>query len=355
MPYASGYFRTSYNQDIILLDTFTQKVSFAIFCLFLLILPFFAKPLVVDIANQVFLACIGSLALMLLTGFAGLVSLGQAGLLAAGAFTAGILFREFAAPIWVTLPASACIGAIIGFIFGLPSLRLRGLYLAVSTLGLHFIVVYIGGEYETRRGFSSGITLDPPSFFGWTLSDGRAWYFVLLAFAVGATLFSINLLRSKSGRAWRALRANETVAEALGVHVSRYKLLAFVVSSTMTAVAGCLFAYYRSFVSVEAFSLFLSIQYIAMLIIGGLGSITGALLGALFVTLLPYFVEWATAVLPLPSSISSLVFAINQTVFGIVMVIFLVFEPQGLIGIWQRLQNYFLLWPFRQMPLSGGR
>jgi branched-chain amino acid transport system permease protein len=225
----------------------------------------------------------------------------------------------------------------------------------VSTLGLHFIVVYIGGEYETRRGFSSGITLDPPSFFGWTLSDGRAWYFVLLAFAVGATLFSINLLRSKSGRAWRALRANETVAEALGVHVSRYKLLAFVISSTMTAVAGCLFAYYRSFVSVEAFSLFLSIQYVAMLIIGGLGSITGALLGALFVTLLPYFVEWATAVLPLPSSISSLVFAINQAVFGIVMVIFLIFEPQGLIGIWQRLQNYFLLWPFRQMPLSGGR
>lgn len=355
MPYASGYFRTSYNQDIILLDTRTQKFSFAIFCLFLLILPFFAKPLVVDIANQVFLACIGSLALMLLTGFAGLVSLGQAGLLAAGAFTAGVLFREFAAPIWVTLPASACIGAIIGFIFGLPSLRLRGLYLAVSTLGLHFIVVYIGGEYETRRGFSSGITLDPPSFFGWTLSDGRAWYFVLLAFAVGATLFSINLLRSKSGRAWRALRANETVAEALGVHVSRYKLLAFVISSTMTAVAGCLFAYYRSFVSVEAFSLFLSIQYVAMLIIGGLGSITGALLGALFVTLLPYFVEWATAVLPLPSNISSLVFAINQAVFGIVMVIFLIFEPQGLIGIWQRLQNYFLLWPFRQMPLSGGR
>lgn len=355
MPYASGYFRTSYNQDIILLDTRTQKFSFAIFCLFLLILPFFAKPLVVDIANQVFLACIGSLALMLLTGFAGLVSLGQAGLLAAGAFTAGVLFREFAAPIWVTLPASACIGAIIGFIFGLPSLRLRGLYLAVSTLGLHFIVVYIGGEYETRRGFSSGITLDPPSFFGWTLSDGRAWYIVLLAFAVGATLFSINLLRSKSGRAWRALRANETVAEALGVHVSRYKLLAFVISSTMTAVAGCLFAYYRSFVSVEAFSLFLSIQYVAMLIIGGLGSITGALLGALFVTLLPYFVEWATAVLPLPSSISSLVFAINQAVFGIVMVIFLIFEPQGLIGIWQRLQNYFLLWPFRQMPLSGGR
>lgn len=355
MPYASGYFRTSYNQDIILLDTRTQKFSFAIFCLFLLILPFFAKPLVVDIANQVFLACIGSRALMLLTGFAGLVSLGQAGLLAAGAFTAGVLFREFAAPIWVTLPASACIGAIIGFIFGLPSLRLRGLYLAVSTLGLHFIVVYIGGEYETRRGFSSGITLDPPSFFGWTLSDGRAWYFVLLAFAVGATLFSINLLRSKSGRAWRALRANETVAEALGVHVSRYKLLAFVISSTMTAVAGCLFAYYRSFVSVEAFSLFLSIQYVAMLIIGGLGSITGALLGALFVTLLPYFVEWATAVLPLPSSISSLVFAINQAVFGIVMVIFLIFEPQGLIGIWQRLQNYFLLWPFRQMPLSGGR
>ena len=355
MPAASGYFHTSLDEDLVLLDTRTQKYSCAVFCALLLFLPFFAKPLFIDIANQVFLASIGALALMLLTGFAGQISLGHAGLLAAGAFTTGILFKEFAAPIWVTLPASAGIGALLGLIFGLPSLRLRGLYLAVSTLGLHFIVVYIGGEYEARRGFSTGITVDPPSLGGLTLNDGRAWYFVLLAFAAAATLFSINLLRSKTGRAWRALRANETVAEALGVNVAGHKLLAFVISSTMTAVAGCLFAYYRSFVSAEAFSLFLSIQYVAMVIIGGMGSILGALLGAVFVVLLPYTVEWATAVFPLPASISGLVFAINHTVFGVVMVLFLLFEPQGLVGIWQHVQNYFLLWPFRHTPLSGSR
>lgn len=355
MPHASGYFRTSYSDDLVLLDTRTRRHACAVFCVLLLVLPFVAGPLLVDIANQVFLAAIGALALMLLTGFAGQVSLGHAGLMAAGAFTAGILFREFAAPIWVTLPASACVGAALGFIFGLPSLRLRGLYLAVSTLGLHFIVVYAGGEYETRRGFSSGITLDPPSFGGWTLGDGRAWYFVLLACAATATLFTINLLRSKTGRSWRALRSNEIVAEALGVHVGRYKLLSFVISSTMTAVAGCLFAYYRSFVSIEAFSLFLSIQYVAMVIIGGLGSVAGALLGAFFVVLLPYAVEWATAVLPLPSAIAGSVFAVNHAVFGIVMILFLLFEPQGLVGIWKRLQNYFLLWPFRQVPVAAGR
>jgi branched-chain amino acid transport system permease protein len=355
VPAASGYFHTSLSEDLVLLDTRTQKYSCALFCALLLLAPFVAKPLFIDIANQVFLAAIGALALMLLTGFAGQISLGHAGLLAAGAFTTGILFKEFAAPIWVTLPASACTGAVLGLIFGLPSLRLRGLYLAVSTLGLHFIVVYLGGEYEARRGFSTGISVDPPSLGGLTLTDGRAWYFVLLAFAAGATLFAINLLRSKTGRAWRALRANETVAEALGVNVAGHKLLAFVISSTMTSTAGCLFAYYHSFVSAEAFSLFLSIQYVAMVIIGGMGSILGALLGAVFVVLLPYIVEWVTAILPLPASISGLVFAINHTVFGVVMMLFLLFEPQGLVGMWQHAQNYFLLWPFRQTPLAGGR
>lgn len=355
MPSASGYFRISYSEDFALLDTRTQKYSFAVFCALLVFLPFVATPLIIDLANQVFLAAIGAVALMLLTGFAGQISLGHAGLLAAGAFTTGILFKEFAAPFWVTLPASACTGAVLGLVFGLPSLRLRGLYLAVSTLGLHFVVVYLGGEYETRRGFSSGILLDPPSLWGWSLTGGLAWYFVLLAFAAGAVLIAINLLRSKTGRAWRALRTNETVAEVVGIHVAGHKLLAFVVSSTMTAVAGCLFAYYRSFVSIEAFSLFLSIQYIAMVIIGGLGSILGALLGAIFVVPLPYIVEWATAALPLPQGASGLVFAVNHTIFGVVMVLFLLFEPQGLVGIWHRTQNYFLLWPFRQTPLSGGR
>jgi branched-chain amino acid transport system permease protein len=354
LPRASGYFHTGYAQDLALLQTRGERVSLMAFVVALAAFPFFASPFQLDLACQVFLASIGALSLMLLTGYAGQISLGHAGLIAAGAFTTGILAREIGAPFWLTLPASALTGVVLGFIFGLPSLRLRGLYLAVSTLALHFVVIYLGGEYETKRGFSTGILIDPPTLAGLRLG-GRGWYFVLLAFAALALLICINLLRSRSGRAWRALHAKETVAEALGIGVARYKLLAFVISSSMTSVAGCLFAYYRGFVSVEAFDLFLSIQYVAMIIIGGMGSLLGAVLGAVFVTLFPYAIERLLQLLPNAKSLAGSIFAVNYAAFGVVMILFLVFEPLGLVGLWRRIQNYFLLWPFKQRPLAGTR
>lgn len=351
-PRASGYFRTSYAQDLRLLDTRTQRFGFVVFAAVLLALPFGVGAFALDLANQVLLACIGAIALMLLTGYAGQISLGHAGLLAAGAFTTGILVKEAAAPFWVTLPAAAAVGAALGVIFGLPSLRLRGLYLAVSTLALHFIVIYLGAEYETKRGYSTGVVIDPPGLLGWTLYDARAWYYVLLAAAAGTLLAGLNLLRSRTGRAWRAIHGREAVAGALGISVQRAKLSAFVVSSTLTAVAGALFAYYRGFVSAEAFSLFLTIQYVAMVIIGGMGSLLGAVLGALFVVLFPYGIEAAMKAAELTDRLASYIFAINYAAFGLVMILFLVFEPQGLVGLWRRAQNWVLLWPFRQRPLA---
>jgi len=355
MPRASGYFRTDYAQEIALIKTRLEWTGLVVFAALLIAFPFVASAFYLDLATQVLLASIGSLSLMLLTGFAGQVSLGHAGLLAAGAFTAGILSKELGAPIFVTLPCAAAVGALLGVVFGLPSLRLRGLYLAVSTLALHFVVVYLGGEYETKRGFSTGITIDAPVIAGFRLYGGKVWYFILLAFVAGSLLICANLLRSRGGRAWRAIRAHETVAAALGINVAAYKLLAFVISSAMAAVAGALFAYYRGFVSVEAFSLFLSIQYIAMIIIGGMGSLLGALLGAAFVTLFPYLIEAVMQRLPNAQAYADVLFAVNYAAFGVVMIGFLVFEPQGLVGIWRRIQNYFLLWPFKQKPIAGGR
>ena len=338
----SGYYRTGYLQEVALLDTRAQKAWFAVLAAALIALPFVAGPLWLDLANQVLLGSIGAVALMLLTGFAGQISLGHAGLLAAGAFTTGILFKELAAPFWVTLPASAAIGAALGLAFGLPSLRLRGLYLAVSTLALHFIVIHAGAEYETKRGYSTGILIDSP------LSDARHWYFALLAAATLTIVFSLNLLRSRTGRAWRAIHGREAVAEALGINVQRAKLSAFVISSALTAVAGCLFAYFRGFVSVEAFSLYLSIQYVAMIIVGGVGSILGAVLGTIFVVLFPHAIDALMAASGLGERLASVVFAVNYAAFGLVMILFLVFEPQGLVGIWRRVRDWFLLWPFRQ-------
>lgn len=353
-PRASGYFRTGYAQDLALIQTRLEGAALAALALILALFPFFAGAFYLDLACQVFLAAIGALSLMLLTGYAGQISLGHAGLLAAGAFTVGILVREVRAPFWLTLPAAALVGAVLGVIFGLPSLRLRGLYLAVSTLALYFVVAYLGGEYESRRGFS-GIMIDAPSIGGFALKNARGWYFVLLAAAAATSLICANLLRSRTGRAWRAIRAHETVAEALGIGIASYKLLAFVISSALASLAGALFAYYRGFVSVEAFSLFLSIQYVAMIIIGGMGSLLGALLGALFVTLLPYLIEALLMRLPHAQSYAGSLFAIDYSAFGVVMILFLVFEPLGLVGIWRRLQNYFLLWPFKYRPVAGTR
>ncbi len=354
-PRSSGYFRTRYAQDFVLVETRTQKAWLAVLALALAAYPFLAGPLALDLANQVFLGSVGAVALMLLTGYAGQISLGHAGLLAAGAFTTGILVKEASAPVWLTLPASAAVGALLGVIFGLPSLRLRGLYLAVSTLALHFIVIHAGNEYETRRGYSTGIVIEPPRLGEWALADPRAWYFVLLGASLATVLLSLNLLRSRTGRAWRAIHGREAVAEALGISVPRAKLSAFVVSSALTSLAGCLFAYYRGFVSAEAFSLYLTIQYVAMIIIGGMGSVLGAILGTVFVVLFPYAIEAAMDLLGLAEKLSSVVFAINFAAFGLVMILFLVLEPQGLVGIWRRAQNWLLLWPFRQKPLASGQ
>lgn len=302
----------------------------------LALVPLVASPFHLDIASQIFIAAIGALALMVLTGIAGQISLGHGGLMAAGAFTTGILYKETGAGIWITLPASVMAGAVIGLIFGLPSLRLRGVYLAMSTLALHFVVIYLGGEYEFASGASTGIFLDPPVIFGYELYDGQAWYYALLLLVAGTYWGCSNLLNSKTGRAWEALHANETAAEALGVQVARYKLLAFVTTSGVASFSGALSAYYQSFVSVEAFTLFMSIQYIAMIIIGGMGSLTGALLGAIFVTLVPYCIEWLMETVPYLGLDISTASSASYTAFGLLMILFLVFEPSGLIGIWKR-------------------
>ena len=354
MAYASGYFKTNYGEDLVLLETRLQKTALAAAFAILLAYPLVASPFFLGLANQVFLAIVGAAALMLLTGYAGQISLGHAGLLASGALTTGIMFKELGAPFWITLPSSAIVGAVLGIIFGIPSLRLKGLYLAVTTLALHFVVAFVGGEYETRRGFSTGVMISPPQIGGFQFNEGHKWYFALLAIDILVMLFCINLVRSRTGRALMAIRDREIVAEAVGIPVRRYKLTAFVLSSAMTSVAGSLIAYYRGFVSIDAFTLNLTMEYVAMVIIGGLGSMLGVVLGALFVVTFPYVIEGVLRIFPVPQSMANEVFAINYAAFGLIMILFLVFEPLGLVGIWHRIRNYFLLWPFRRTGVGGG-
>jgi branched-chain amino acid transport system permease protein len=353
MAFASGYFKTSYVSDLAIVETRDRWIALIVLLLALVIFPFLASPFLMDLANQVFLALIGAVALMILTGFAGQISLGHAGLIAAGAFTTAILFKELHAPFWIALPASGMVGGILGVLFGLPSLRLKGLYLALSTLALHFIVTYIGSEYETKRGFATGIVVSPPRVGSWVLEDAVAWYFVLLLISLIVVVFAMNLARSRTGRAWMSIRDRDVAAAAFGIKIARYKLYAFVVCSVLTSIAGSLFAYYRGFVSVEAFSLLMTIQYIAMVIIGGLGSILGAVLGTIFVVLLPYGIDAVADHLAVPSRFTTYMFAIKHSCFGLIMILFLVLEPAGLVGVWIRIRDYFVLWPFRYKHFGG--
>jgi branched-chain amino acid transport system permease protein len=351
MSLGGGYFKTTYASDLALVDTRLRRVAAGALLVTLLILPRLVSSFVLDLAAQVALAAIGALALNVLTGLAGQISLGHAGFICAGAFTTAALVEYGVRSPWAALAAAAAVGAALGVIVGIPSLRLRGLYLALGTLAMHHVVLYVASELQSRWGANTGYSIPPPRFGAVTLRGTVAWYYVLTGLAALALGFAVNLQRSRAGRAWMAIRDREIAAASVGIDVARYKVLAFVCSSTVTSVAGALFAFQRGFVSVEAFGFLLAVEYIAMIIIGGLGSALGAVLGAAFVTLLPYAIDGLVAGLKLQAGAEYYLFPAKFGAFGLLMALFLIFEPQGLVGIWRRVRNWFLLWPFRYRPL----
>jgi branched-chain amino acid transport system permease protein len=348
----SGYFKTSYEADLALVDTRLRRAAVAGSVLALLVLPRFASNFVLDLASQAALAAIGALALNVLTGLAGQISLGHAGFLAAGAFTtAALVERGIVSPL-LTLPTTALVGAGLGLVVGIPSLRLKGLYLALGTLAMHHVVLYVAGEMQARAGGNTGFAIPPARVAGLVLRGTVGWYYAMLAAAAIVLVLTVNLQRSRAGRAWMAIRDRDVAAASVGINVARYKLSAFVWSSVVTALGGALFAYQRGFVSVEAFGFFVAIEYIAMIIIGGLGSALGAVLGAALVTLLPYAIDAAVATVS-PGAADYYIFPAKFGAFGLLMALFLIFEPLGLVGIWRRVRNWFFLWPFRHRPLRA--
>ena len=251
------------------------------------------------------------------------------------------------APLAVTLVAAGVVGAVLGVLVGLPALRLKGLYLAVSTLAAHFVIVVGLGQYQAAISYGSGFTMPPPSVFGLEIASERAWYFFLLPTAVAVMLLNVNWLRSAYGRAWMAIHHRDISAESLGINAASYKLLAFSASTALTCFAGALWAYHTGFVSVEAFDIHMLIQYLAMVIIGGLGSVLGSILGAVFVVALPHLINSATEALPFLQGLGGKVFEVQIGIFGLIMLLFLILEPRGLAGIWARMRFYFELWPFK--------
>jgi len=338
---------TSYARDSRLLNSGFIRFWVLIGLLVAVLLPPFLTNFWAGVVNQALIAIIGALALNLLMGTTGQISLGHAGFIAAGAFTAAVLVTNFNAPIAMVLVTATAVGAILGVVVGLPALRLKGLYLAVSTLAAHFVILVGLGQYQATISYGSGFTLSVPSILGFEIRSELRWYYVLLPLTVGVLLIIVNWLRSAFGRAWMAIRHREISAESLGVNAARYKLLAFAASTALTYFSGALWAYHTGFVSVEAFDIGMLIQYLAMVIIGGLGSILGSVLGAIFVIVLPHLISYGTEALPFLKPLGDRIFEIQIGLFGLIMLLFLVFEPRGLAGVWARVRFYFQLWPFK--------
>lgn len=307
------------------------------------------------------IASIGAIGLNLLTGFTGQVSLGHAFFLGTGAYGTAVLSGRWDLPFPLWLFGAAALGGLIGGLIGPFALRLRGNYLVIVSLGLVFVGQHIFENWQSVTGGLTGISVSAPvaigpvdvaslSLFGERLTRNQGYYFAVWTAVLVLGLAAKNLARTRPGRALQAIRDRDLAAEVIGVSLVQYKVGAFVVSSAYAACAGALYASYARYVSPLDFTLFLSIQYIAMIVVGGVGSILGSVLGALFLTALPRLVESASASLPFVSQSGGeqgiTVFTLNQALFGLLIIAFLLFEPLGMIEIWRRIKRYFLAWPF---------
>ena len=347
MSMECGVFHTRYESDMGLRPRPAQRIRLALFALAVLVFPFLASPYWLDLANQVAIATVGAIGLNILVGYTGQISLGQGAFMAIGAYSAGLLTVNLGLPWGVSIVLACFITAAVGTFFGLPSLRLKGLYLAIATLAAQEIVEWVMTHWTAVTGGTEAIVLPSPSLFGVRLNSTFNFYWFAVLCAAGTALFAANLFRSRAGRAFVAVRDQDIAASVIGVDIFRTKLLAFATSSFFAGLAGALIAYYRNIVTWERFTLETSIIYLAMIIVGGLGSIRGSLLGAALITLLPALLTNLGRALQdtAPQAATLLPYA-QQAVFGIVIILFLIFEPRGLSKLWGNVKDYFHVWPF---------
>ncbi|BAS26931.1 branched-chain amino acid ABC transporter permease [Limnochorda pilosa] len=344
---ACGNYKVRYQDDLTVFPNATGRLFVAGLLLLLSLVPLLRSDYLVYLATLVGIFVIGTLGLNLLTGNTGQISLGHGAFMGVGAYVTGILAGQ-GLPFWLALPLAGTATAAVGAVFGIPSLRVKGLYLALATLAAQVILQFGFNLYDSGGGGTSYLRVGDPTLFGLSLGSDRAFYYLVLAVTAVFVFAALNLLRSRFGRAFAAIRDNDRAAAAMGVDVFLYKLLAFSISSFYVGVAGGLWAYLSGVVSAERFTLTLSIEYLAMIIVGGMGSVIGSILGAVFITLLPEGLRVGADLLSqaMPG-VSNLFIGLRYAVFGLVVVGFLVFEPQGLADRWRVIKSYFNLWPFR--------
>ncbi len=346
--------KRDYYEDVQLFTSGTILFWFIILILSLAVFPFLFKNYYVYVVNIMAIHIIVALGLNILVGYTGQISLGHAGFFAIGAYGTITLITKAGLPFLFALPAAALIAAIFGFLLGLPALRLEGPYLAIATLGFGLTITQVIGRLEFFGG-RDGLHAPDLIIGSWHLKTDRELYFLLIILAVLMTIAARNLIRTKVGRAFIAVRDADIAAETMGVNLVFYKTLSFAISAFYAGVAGGLYAFVLGFIEPEIFTLMMSIMFLAMVVVGGLGSIMGAIAGAGLLSWLdlqlrnilsiPYLGEWLENISKNYFSITG-VSNIQFIVFGLIMILIMLFEPLGIFGIWIRTKKYWKTWPF---------
>ena len=345
----AGQFKTSYQADSQIFPILQDRLALiSLLVVAVVIVPLFASPYALSAILIPFLIfSLAALGLNILTGYAGQLSLGTAAFMAVGAFAAyNFLARLPGLPVLLAFVLGGLSAAAVGIAFGLPSLRIRGFYLAASTLATQFFVVWCLTKipYLTNYSTSGVITAQKIVILGYVFDTPDRKYLLVLALVAVMSLLAKNMIRSNVGRSWMAVRDMDVAAEVIGFRLMRTKLLAFAVSSFYCGVAGALYAYaYLGTVEPEAYNLDLSFRILFMVIIGGVGSVLGSFLGAAFIVLLPVFLNIFAHSLALPTSVAS---NLELMVFGALIIFFLIVEPHGLARLWQIGKEKLRLWPF---------
>ena len=347
-----GVFKTSYEADMALYPLPIARWTVGIIgVLFFLVIPLGLHEYYLSICNLVWIAVIGALGLNILVGYTGQVSIGHGAFMSVGAYTAANLATRLDSPWPVNLLAGGLMAAAVGAVVGIPSLRIKGLYLAIATLAGQLIIEWtINHVTFISGGVQASIEVPRPRLGSMVLNTQRDMYYFLLVFVVIAIVGSMNLIRSRVGRAFIAIRDQDIAAEIIGIDIFRYKLLAFAISSFYAGVTGVLYTYFLGIANYEQFQIGVSIDYLAMIIIGGLGSILGSIFGAIFVTLLPIVIRISM------ENFGDLIFSrqivlnlipnLRLMLFGVLIIVFLIVEPDGLNRLWRNIRSYFRIWPF---------
>ncbi len=344
----SRTFRESYYEDIKLFQTIWIRIWISLFLLMLATLPLWGNPYVIYLINLSCIAVVAALGLNLLIGYTGQISLGHAAFIAIGAYTTAILSTKIGLPFWACLLGSGGVAAIVGFGLGIPCLRLKGLYLAMATMAFGVVIDFVVITWGKLTGGVRGINVAKVSIFGYPLDSDNKMYYFLVLLTILAVLAIKNLVRTRVGRAFIAIRDRDIAAEVMGVNITAYKVMAFTMSSFFAGVAGSMYSYTMGYIHPEHFTLLLSVQYLAMIIVGGLGTILGSIFGAVFIILVPELIKAIARAseLLIPALKGKYDEEWNIAAFGFLIMIFLVFESGGLYGIWGRIKTSFKNWPY---------